>query len=1232
MKRKPPDSRNALSALRLSLAVTLATLIPLLLYGSAPSWWSTRGVLVEQGVADDYAPANQGQLKNIAKAAVLEMDAKLPGGAGDALHQLVATWSNPSSQTNDFAPLNLGQLKNVAKPFYDRLISTGLATEYPWPNSSNAADDFAVANIGQIKRLFSFELPAVDPLYDGDQNGLPDAWERQYFGATGVDPNADPDGDGTSNLQEYLNHADPTDFFNGTLIGLAITGGGDQRGDPGTLLPVPVSVRVSSLYLSGVYNAPVTVMIAQGGARLVANNADPSVSSDSMTLRANAYDNDGYPVAQFYVLLPSSPDVSIIRASTHGGSQSVSASTTAVTVDSSLGVPTNLTVTVTSTSTAQLTWTVTNSSPTTLQASVDGGKTWVTLGTVAQGLTSAAVTGLTPGQKTKFRVFSGGTPSDPNNSSFRLPDPSSGPPPPPPSGGGGASDSVDAVPLAAPVMEVDQAEFYYIRVGGYLGMSNQPKWYKNKQIVIVNDFRDSDGTQVAFGSTTQTFTWIPGHESYGRGGREVTSTTTTGGGAGLLVPYDTVIWTDSVLRMESSGLLFGSTSSKTITLTNPFTDADAETAGAEANLEFYGEFYEPDRSAYDAFFSHGGGHYSIVVTKYRFRVNADPNAVVTWDVQFTPENGGPVQHDFQSWHGDGSTHSPEYLLDPRHLNHGQNGSYKILVISGELMVDGNRDGEMSFEDPNVHDADRTTAERPYRFWVNDDDDGAGGDPGEHIPPSAPDYADGRINSIRDLEDFARLHVNVAGLEESLKSGSIKAAFEWRGTSNSPRIKIYRAPFGGREYLTSESQAASTLLFPFRDTLGEVIPGTRLFMSQDFWVSTSHISNVPTTLPIAWFLFEASGEGKGLLVLSFWSEGRRISETPGVWLDLKDVKQMYQRAIATPDSLTPPYESNESTFNDRDVSYMPDVTPRFEPPVNEERQCLVFVHGWKATEADAANAGQTMYKRLWWQGFNGRFATFRWPTYTSAFSYNSSEWRAWKYGKSLGDYITKYVRQQLPDYSITIAAHSMGNVVTASALTGGMTLNKYLLMQAAIPAGCYDDAVNNYQRFLTAETSRPTPDTTTEKGYRLFLQMAKGHVGSFVSFFNTDDFALAKGTIGLVPGWPFEVNWEKNEVDYKPDSIGAGYYKYQGNGVSYFTMPHANIRLVEDVHESLAFVARPRSKAAGAEPRNATVFGSVVDLQAVCGFGADVDDHSGQFTRPIQQLTPFYKRMAEELKQ
>jgi hypothetical protein len=44
-----------------------------------------------------------------------------------------------------------------------------------------------------------------------DGNGLPIAWEKEYFGMTGIDPNADPDGDGMSSAQEYQAGTNPTD-------------------------------------------------------------------------------------------------------------------------------------------------------------------------------------------------------------------------------------------------------------------------------------------------------------------------------------------------------------------------------------------------------------------------------------------------------------------------------------------------------------------------------------------------------------------------------------------------------------------------------------------------------------------------------------------------------------------------------------------------------------------------------------------------------------------------------------------------------------------------------------------------------------------------------------------------------------------------------------------------------------------------------------------------------------
>jgi hypothetical protein len=163
MKFAPRNDRRAHSALRVAATLLAVALLPFLLRAAAPFWWSQRGVIVQDAAPDDYAPANQGQLKYIAKAAAAEMDARLSGGAGNEIHLLIDSWTaNPA--TNDFAPVNLGQLKNVAKLFYDRLISAGLADVYPWLRSPDSPDDFAVANLGQLKNLFNFDIPNLNQL------------------------------------------------------------------------------------------------------------------------------------------------------------------------------------------------------------------------------------------------------------------------------------------------------------------------------------------------------------------------------------------------------------------------------------------------------------------------------------------------------------------------------------------------------------------------------------------------------------------------------------------------------------------------------------------------------------------------------------------------------------------------------------------------------------------------------------------------------------------------------------------------------------------------------------------------------------------------------------------------------------------------------------------------------------------------------------------------------------
>ena len=77
------------------------------------------------------------------------------------------------------------------------------------------------ANCGWISLSNAFAFVQTDTIAPGalGTNGLPIAWLLTYFGTTNVNPNADADGDGMSNLQEYLAGTNPTN----TLDNLAIT-------------------------------------------------------------------------------------------------------------------------------------------------------------------------------------------------------------------------------------------------------------------------------------------------------------------------------------------------------------------------------------------------------------------------------------------------------------------------------------------------------------------------------------------------------------------------------------------------------------------------------------------------------------------------------------------------------------------------------------------------------------------------------------------------------------------------------------------------------------------------------------------------------------------------------------------------------------------------------------------------------------------------------------------------
>src|SRR5215212_1500422 len=108
MKSHQPSTNTGVISIRTLAIIIILASLPLVAMATAPAWWSSRNVLQNDRQPNDYGPINQGQLKNVSRAAAAELDAQLPGGAGDAVHNLISSWSTPAAGTNDFAAVNVG--------------------------------------------------------------------------------------------------------------------------------------------------------------------------------------------------------------------------------------------------------------------------------------------------------------------------------------------------------------------------------------------------------------------------------------------------------------------------------------------------------------------------------------------------------------------------------------------------------------------------------------------------------------------------------------------------------------------------------------------------------------------------------------------------------------------------------------------------------------------------------------------------------------------------------------------------------------------------------------------------------------------------------------------------------------------------------------------------------------------------------------------------------------------
>jgi hypothetical protein len=589
-----------------------------------------------------------------------------------------------------------------------------------------------------------------------------------------------------------------------------------------------------------------------------------------------------------------------------------------------------------------------------------------------------------------------------------------------------------------------------------------------------------------------------------------------------------------------------------------------------------------------------------------------------WHTVDLDEKFGDYKLDEPTCHGDLDFASVGYSI------------VSLMHVPLKIAVDADRNGGIEFG------KDTTSPEKPHQFWINNDMDNVETD--EPVEVSLPDWSGAYVTTKRDLEDFCRLKIRTGLRLDDLQCGRFKIALKLRNvTQGSPSIRVWKnqSSSGDITYLTDGTAAAAQIaLSPY---LGDsqycsVIP-------------TSHWIDNPDS--DANLIFEGVAKGSAELVIALLDQsGALLGESTGVWLQLLDVREMYQRARIENEAEQIP----DPWVNDNPPAqswvWDPWDWPYVEDP-GAEPVTAVFVHGWRMPYNEYLSWSQTTYKRLWHQGFRGRFYSFRWPTYSAdntvfrnngfdnwqeqhspvppgGFTYNPSEYRAWLCGPALAQFVN-----QLPNpLNRSLFAHSMGNVISGAALRSGMAIRRYAMCNAAMAAMAYDPdpSLKNVDKIFVPLDPQDTPDSDPDPAIRTGYGLENK--------FNLPAVITGPNMFTMPPiinfGLPNDealASWSANNLYFKPNPN----YLYTKNSILqpfplvYQATPISSFRPVTELPEAMGYVTKSRTRAAGAVLDTA---GAVKDFVNMKTWFEEI--HSAEWRWNNQSTHIFWQKLVEKL--
>ncbi|HTY87092.1 MAG TPA: M36 family metallopeptidase [Candidatus Acidoferrum sp.] len=389
--------------------------------------------------------------------------------------------------------------------------------------------------------------------------------------------------------------------------------------------------------------------------------------------------------------------------------------------------------------------------------------------------------------------------------------------------------------------------------------------------------------------------------------------------------------------------------------------------------------------------------------------------------------------------------------------------HAVLLVPMAMAVDNNRDGQITFDE-----SDATAAGCPYRFWINDSQEG--GDevavaevqiPGipDHpwnggvAPPPVPilNYQRTQVNGCSDLINFFPVALKLGnalrtfppsgGYEYRLsisrrpppeqETGSVKFIYTSLPLANAFDYLTNTASSG---YGINSDQAATNA-----DTIEVLgIPGTPL--------DNNWLARVQTNNGTGIILVEGCATTTQPLQLQIWRNGTLLGGVP-LHLSISGVEQMFRHL-------------NLCAYANGAVEVSSRAIAANEPPTKDKN--FVFLHGYNVNQQEARGVLSEVFKRMYWSGSQAKFYGVTWngaltkefasiqafpPEKQFTPNYHTNVYNAFLTAPHLASFLGG-----LPGETV-VAAHSLGNMAVLSALNDctnvDFTVKAFFMIDAAV---------------------------------------------------------------------------------------------------------------------------------------------------------------------------------------